>query len=272
MLFIGTSLGACVFAIQQLHPQHHLARIAFFLVVLGSYALIPVGLILHGSNMEAYPLNNPVWSLFFEFAANGLYATKFGRLDNRKMACVVIVSGIALIACTSLLVTSYEQIGFADAAAFCMGFARVSYSFWAGVLMFRLNSLAVPKFHLAIIGAVLAGLLVNPYGAGKLYSLVVVIGIFPLLVFYAISARVGLQATRLCSWTGDLSYPLYLIHQPIFRASRSLLKARHIHFSSWSVLAAVALLSIAISQMFLVFLDRPIRRWLAPRNRRSTSS
>jgi peptidoglycan/LPS O-acetylase OafA/YrhL len=42
-------------------------------ITAASLVLLPMGLVFH---QQAYPVNNPIWSLFFELAANAAYGAE----------------------------------------------------------------------------------------------------------------------------------------------------------------------------------------------------
>lgn len=96
MLFVGTAAGLFVFvALQIRHAEFGI--VISLLAGMGSFALLPVGLVL---STIAYPVNLPVWSLFFEFSVNALYGSRFGRLGKHSLVAFVALSGAALMAVT----------------------------------------------------------------------------------------------------------------------------------------------------------------------------
>src|SRR4051794_36570022 len=130
MLFAGTAMGAVLF-IAVHFQKHELSAATTLLVATGSFALIPAGL---AAGTVAYPLNIAAWSLFFEFAANALYGSPFGRLNNRRLTVFVCVSGVAMVP-MALWGGPYIEIGFGSPLAFLLGAVRVTYPFWIGVLL-----------------------------------------------------------------------------------------------------------------------------------------
>jgi peptidoglycan/LPS O-acetylase OafA/YrhL len=86
MLFLGTSLGVAV-AILGHTP-------ASPLLIIGSFLLFPVGFISAIQNPQAYPYNNPVWSLFFELAVNFIYGSRLGRCAMPILFSIVAASAV----------------------------------------------------------------------------------------------------------------------------------------------------------------------------------
>src|SRR5690348_15151808 len=210
MLLIGTAMGAVLFIPAHL-ARHELSTTATLLVAAGSFALIPAGL---AAGAMAYPVNIAAWSLFFEFAVNVLYGSRFGRLGNRHLVALVVVSGAGLVP-VALWGGPYIDIGFGDPVTFLLGFVRVSYPFWIGVLLVRtIGQSPVPKIRIEAIGLILALLLLAPVDSAD-YNLVLLLALFPLIVLFAASAGMGNRTARACLALGELSYPLYLVHVPI---------------------------------------------------------
>ena len=67
---------------------------------------------------------------------------------------------------------------------------------------------------------------------------------------------------------GRLSYPLYLIHWPVFRMQRGAETMLHISLSPWFILAVGVVLSVIVAEILLVGFDEPTRRWLTLQLRR----
>ena len=200
MLFIGTVLGAGGVGLL----GHSSGDLTLLLMTFGSLLLLPVGL---ATGNQAYPLNNPIWSLFFEFAVNGLYGSRFGKLGQNPLAGFVLFFGAGLIIATAVFDGPYGCIGFQNTTSFLLGFARVCYPFWIGVWIFRLGQLRrVPSLPISVIGVLLLAVLLLPYG-GKLYSLTMVLLVFPVLLACASVARCSQAAIWLCTVPGRAVLP-----------------------------------------------------------------
>jgi len=73
--------------------KHEFHVPTLLLVAAGSFAVLPTGLAV---GTVAYPLNIAVWSLFFEFAINAVYGSRFGKLGKWSLAAPVVASRVAL--------------------------------------------------------------------------------------------------------------------------------------------------------------------------------
>ncbi|MEZ5682223.1 MAG: acyltransferase [Erythrobacter sp.] len=199
-----------------------------------------------------FPANPPLWSLLFEMVAYVAFALVLHRLGT---ATLVALGGIAAIALTTYAVTPmrFADLG-ADWASFGAGFARVGYSFLAGMVGHRLvaREAASPSSTLGWALALplsAAFLLVGE--ADNLAALASVVFGVPALVW--IAARIELPQRRIAAFLGDSSYPLYCIHVPLL--------ALMADSSDAAILAACAIL-VVVSAWLDRLVDRPLRNWL----------
>lgn len=211
-----------------------------------------------------FPFNNPSWTLFFELIANFVYALIFKGLNNRRLAIVILISALALVwACFTFhsLDIGYNQKHFAG------GFARVFFSFFAGVAVYRVQ-LARPctlRISPWILMAVCVGLLVAqvPRGLGReLYDSICAIAVFPVFAYLATATEPGPAGQKLFTLGGGASYTLYLIHAPLGGVLNCifLLYGRPKGSAALGIafIAAVAVISMGVEK----FYDRPVRKWL----------
>jgi peptidoglycan/LPS O-acetylase OafA/YrhL len=262
MILVGTALGGAVLMLGKFHQTHRIEPLIDLLVFLGSALLVPVGFAMGAANLQAYPLNNPVWSLFFELAVGALYGTRFGRLGKRWIIQVLAVSALCLIVSAILWKGTFAQIGFASPLSFLLGFVRVSYPFWAGVALYRFAALRLlPSPPVLVLCLILGSILTLPFD-GKLLSLTIVLFVFPAIVALGARAKVHAHLIRFCSVLGELSYPVYLIHQPVFRIIRNLQTVSPVTVRPWAGLLLGCLISVVGSQLLLTFYDKPVRKWL----------
>jgi peptidoglycan/LPS O-acetylase OafA/YrhL len=257
MLVVGTAAGLFVFvALQIRHAEFGI--VISLLAGMGSFALLPVGLVL---GTIAYPVNLPVWSLFFEFSVNALYGSRFGRLGKHSLVAFVALSGAALIAVT-MWGGPYFELGWANPTAFTFGFARVCYPFWAGVLLFRVARVrTLPSVPIGVIASILVVLLLVPIN-GSAYDLLLTLVVFPVLIAFASCANLGGSAARACSALGRLSYPLYLVHLPVFQIIGGTSRMMHLGISPWVLMTGGAGVAVAVAEGLLVAFDEPVRRQL----------
>ncbi|MDO7846205.1 acyltransferase [Hymenobacter sp. M29] len=221
---------------------------------------------------ETYPLNGPGWSLFFEYVANVLYATVVRRFSNVALAGLVVLSAGALL---HLAVTSPQGdvIGgwSLEPEQLHIGFARMMYPFFAGLLLFRLARLrsianAFGWSSLLVVGVLAMpriGSPAHPWQNG-LYDALSILLVFPGIIFLGASGAVrSAPAQRLCRFLGDISYPIYITHYPLIYTYTAWVAAHKVPLrDGWPVAALVFLAAVAIAYACLKWYDEPVRAWL----------
>jgi len=225
--------------------------------------LLPIGIL---SGAFAFPVNTPVWSLFFEVIANVAYAAERLRikLSNPIQIALVVLSGLVLLTLLKVVGT-VVHFGVVGSVQFLAGFVRVTYPFLAGVLAFRL---VLPRLRTRLptylLAAVLAAALLVPIAKSSwAYEAFMIIVVFPVIVALGAKARSTAIADRVWKLAGRLSYPLYLVHMPILMAAERLLSAASMDAGARNGLALVTVaVSVALAYIVLIFYDEPIRAWL----------
>jgi peptidoglycan/LPS O-acetylase OafA/YrhL len=243
MLAVGVAipLAVYVFVYLQGHalepPGPTFASAAFSLLYLPSRL---------GASDGLFPLNGPFWSLSCEMAVNVVYGLLLPWLSNRILGLIVGVAGVAF---------GYALI--ATGVDFTPGWAnwiwcvpRTAFSFFLGVLIFRLP---LPKPRVPIIAnmmfcALLLTVSPPPFA--------VLVG-FPLLLICSIQNE---QQSRVLSWAGAVSYPLYALHEPLIVPFEHLLSrvGANTMTASFGALAVI----VVVSAVALKAWDEPVRRFL----------
>ncbi|MGY3090290.1 peptidoglycan/LPS O-acetylase OafA/YrhL [Hymenobacter sp. UYAg731] len=222
---------------------------------------------------ETYPLNGPGWSLFYEYVANVLYATVVRRFSNVALAVLVALAAGALL---HLAVTSPagDVIGgwSLEPEQLHIGFARMMYPFFAGLLLFRLARLrtgirnAFGWSSLLVVGVLAMPRIGSPAHLWQngLYDALSIIIVFPGIIFLGASGVVrSAPAQRLCRFLGDISYPIYITHYPLIYTYTAWVAANKVPLrNGWPVAALVFLAAVTIAYACLKFYDEPVRAWL----------
>ena len=97
-----------------------------------------------------------------------------------------------------------------------------------------------------------------------LYDALCIIVVFPAIVYLGAGGVIhGKFASRLCTFLGDLSYPLYITHFPLIYVYTAWVSR---HKATFQEAVPVALLtfiaSIVIGYACLKWYDIPVRKWL----------
>lgn len=217
LYLLGLVLGAAAMATYQWLPDSRFwSQLAFALFML------PGPLAFDHTNSDLFPLNFPCWSLFFELIANLAYALVARRLSDRLLGVVIALGFVGLVA-------SGVAFGTLDNGTvrptFLGGLARVTFGFFAGVALYRLwrirgTRIAVPPPALFVL--LLAPLCFKPGPpVGWFYELAVVTLYLPAIVWLGACATARGGTLWLCAALGALSYPLYVLHAPVWTVVRA---------------------------------------------------
>lgn len=221
-----------------------------------------------------FPLNIPSWSLFYELAANFAYAF----LVKLRLAGTAVIGGIAAMS-IAILGSSLLHGGTVDvgnkAETLGMGFARVAFSFCAGILIFRIYRSTSHKTagfasHWAIAALVTLSIvliLMAPATSmrSSVFRLLAIVVCFPTLVYCGAIVALPHFFSRVSAVLGELSYPLYLLHAPfllpLFSRRVQRFFAEHAALGAGSAVLLVAILTFAFWWLGKHF-DVPVRRLL----------
>ncbi|MBF2708493.1 acyltransferase family protein [Flavobacterium soyangense] len=276
MVIMGMIIGAILFYFQDssLFPMiHDIPVWKMLLVMVIGFTLIPVppSLDIRGW-AEMHPLNGPGWSLFFEYIANIMYALFVRKFSKTALSILVFLSGCALI---HLAVTSPngDIIGgwSFNPKHLHIGFARMMYPFFAGVLLFRMGKLIQIKNAFFLCSLLVIMVLAMPRIGGSehlwlngIYDSVAVILFFPLIIFLGASGEIkGKLSSRLCKFFGDISYPIYITHYPIIYIYTAWAVDNKIKFSeAYPVSILTFFSSVALAYTCLKLYDIPVRKWI----------
>jgi peptidoglycan/LPS O-acetylase OafA/YrhL len=212
---------------------------------------------------SAYPLNGPVWSLFFEFVANLSYVF-FVRAKHSNVLIVAfaLVSG-ALLASAAIDASSVN-FG-ALTTDFYLGFPRVFWSFFVGVLLSRthLRVRALPIWLYAVVLTCMLACPALPNSLNVVFDLVAICVVSPLIVLGAAHCEESARVTEVAKFSGDMSYPLYAMHYPFVRAIGVVGRRLEAPQPANLLIASLAtvLLVLIASRVFASY-DVPVRKWL----------
>lgn len=219
-----------------------------------------------------FPLNGPAWSLFFELFINAVFALVARWLTPRLCLTFMAIGG-ALLVPTAF---GFGQLdgGFAW-SNFVAGFPRVTFGFFTGVWLYLVRAHErVPALPVWAAYPLLAGVFMIP-GEGvwrAIVDLAAALVVFPLLVATCANTRAKGLILQVSTFAGMVSYGVYILHVPLWgwlhlgleRASLTLPGAANVLFAAAAAVAAAAVLHVAY--------DKPLRRRLSGKHRRSVVS
>lgn len=283
MIVLGLVFGVITFLIQG-GKQWDGTPVSLSMVMLAlllSLFLIPTvpgsGVEVRG-NGEMYPLNGPIWTLFFEYIGNILYALILRRLSNRNLTILVVLAGLGLASFAVFNFSGFGHLGVGWSLSdynLLGGFLRLLFSFSLGLLMSRKFKPIRIKGAFWISSLTIIVLLSMPYvGDGSmpwkngLYDSICTILVFPVLVYLGASGSIaGKKSSKLYKFLGDISYPLYVVHYPFMYLFYSYLWSNgNLPFSqTWHLAVLLFVGNVVLAYVSLKLYDEPVRKFLTKR-------
>lgn len=229
-----------------------------------------------------YPFNAPAWSLFYELAANLLFAFVIVRRYAMILLALAASAGLGWMA---LLAIRFRTLNLGDVASgFAGGSARVAFSFSAGFFIYRAVRRTPWRLRgkpagvaCVVLGVSLCMMLSLslPWNVAVLYELLFVLLLSPALVYAGSLVSVPRSLVRLSVFLGEVSYPIYMLHLCFSfgkdnAAFRNFVLA-HPHLGLLAYVSSVAGI-VVISDLAVRFFDAPVRQRLASALRQRTSA
>jgi peptidoglycan/LPS O-acetylase OafA/YrhL len=276
MVVMGTLIGAALFYFQAsgvfpLISGTPVWKMLLVMVVGCTLIPLPISMDIRGWQ-EMHPLDGPAWSLFFEYIANLLYA-----LIVRRFSKIVLGIFVGLAACFLIQYLVWGPTGDViggwalNGEQLHIGFARVLYPFFSGVLLSRMGKLIHIKGAFGICSLMILIIFSVPRIGGStelwmngLYEAFCIIVLFPLIVSIGAGGHIsGKRATKLCKLLGDISYPLYITHYPLIYLYTAWVVDKKISMAQGLPMGLLLLVvSIALAYACLKLYDEPVRAWL----------
>ncbi|GAB4035996.1 acyltransferase [Spirosoma jeollabukense] len=264
LVVLGTVIGLLGFLFDPFAAQpDSSSRANLLLTFICSLCLIPLP-IMKERAFNLFSFNAPAWSLFWEYIANILYALVLYRISRRYLSVLIVLAAVALC------LVSYRAgnlLGGWAGSNFWDGFARVAYSFLAGLFIYRANWIFRNNLGFVSVAVLLILAFLLPSTPWNwLTEPILVLGYFPALIAVGAGASLSPGLKKLCVLLGKLSYPLYMTHYGamwIFGSYLASHKPDTLHLSL-IVVSGVIVLS-AFAYLVLILYDEPIRRYLSGR-------
>lgn len=267
LVVAGSVLGLLAFLFDPFggHPElYSTSRI--ILVFVCSVLLIPFPVIAdRGYNLFSF--NAPSWSLFWEYIANIAYAFILSKISRRYLVALTLLSAIGLC---FVAYRSGNLLGGWSGPTFWDGGARISYSFLAGLLIYRSKWIIKNKLGFAGISILLFLAFVMPSSAwNQVSEPLVVLIYFPLLIALGAGTTFSPASGKICLFSGKISYPLYMTHYAVlwmFGNYYTSHKPGSMQLT-FIILSGLVLL-VAAAYLVMVIYDVPVRAYFSKRRKK----
>ncbi len=279
LIVLGMTIGALLFFFQEssLFPKVAETSVSqVVLLMLIGYTLLPVppSMDIRGW-AEMHPLNGAAWSLFFEYIANVLHVLVLRKLSNWALFALVLLAAGALFN-VAVYGKAGDLIGgwSTEPEQLKVGFTRLLFPYMAGMLLRRVLPPSSGKNTFVIAGLLLVLALGAPRVGGYdqvwlngLYEVVVLVAVFPIILYLGAMGTVRNSLTqKLCTFLGDISYPLYITHFPIIYTYSAWVTNYKVPIEEvMPASVAVMLTTILVAYASLRWYDMPVRKWLTRR-------
>ena len=271
LVIFGSVLGLLAFLFDPFATQailYSAGRIA--LVFLCSVTLIPFPVMTERA-FNQFSFNAPAWSLFWEYVANVFYAFILCRTKRSWLFLLTVIAAVVLCLVTY---RAGNIMGGWGKGNFWDGCARISYSFLAGLLVYRSGWIIKNKLGFIGIAVLLVLAFVMPFSIkwNWLTEPLVVLFYFPLLVALGAGAALSPGLKKLCVFSGNISYPLYMTHYVVIWMFGNYYAAHKPGMGQLAVIViSGVLLLVGFAYLVMVFYDIPVRKYLTSKRKQDLS-
>jgi len=271
LVILGSILGLFAFLFDPFggHVELYSAG-KIILVFVYSVFMIPFPLVADRA-FNLFSFNAPAWSLFWEYVANIVYAFVLCKLSRRVLLLLTVISA------TALCFVGYRAgnlMGGWGRSSFWDGSARISFSFLAGLLIYRSNWIIKNKLGFIGLAILLSLAFVMPFTKWNwLTEPFVVLFYFPLLIALGAGAVLTNWLKKLCIFSGKISYPLYMTHYAaiwMFGNYYASHKPDAGHLAL--IIITGIILLVGLAYLVMVGFDIPVRKYLTERRKKTLES
>ncbi len=248
---------------------------------------------------ETNPLNSPAWSLQWEYIGNILYAILLRRI--KKLPLLILIFAAAIL--TLDLTLGLNLFGLIDTKSWSahtviggwsweqkqiyIATTRLLFPFMTGLFLSRIGHFIRIKNGFFWCSVFICILLAMPNIGGMntihlpngneqiihtwyngMYEAVTIIVCFPIIVLIGAGSKIkSAVGKKVCTFLGEISYPLYITHYPLIYlhwAWASNHKDAPIEMRIF-VGIGVFILSLLVAYASLKLYDIPVREWLKKR-------
>ncbi len=260
LVILGSVLGLLAFLLDPFASPIAYDAGKLLLLFVGSLLLVPLPL-MEERAFNLFGFNAPAWSLFWEYVANIFYALVLYKVGRRSLALLTILAAIGIC------IVSYRAgnlLGGWSKDNFFDGGARVAYSFLAGLLLYRSNWIIKNKIGFIGLACLLFLAFIMPWSEWNwLTEALVVLFFFPLLVSLGAGSSLSPQWKKVCQFSGNISYPLYMTHYAVMWIFGNYYTTKNPQISvlPYIIIPGIILL-VVFAYLVMRFYDIPVRRYL----------
>lgn len=229
-------------------------------------------LMIPGLGGQMFLISGTQWTLFYEYLANILYASIVRRISNKMLYTIVAFMGCW----TFIFLTCYPASGGVmaggwefSASDILRAFTRLMFPFFGGLALFRISRLIHIRrgflwASIMVLAILLFPHLNGPVWVNGLYEALAIVFLFPLIICIgAGSPLTGKLTTKICTFLGEISFPLYISHYGyIFLYMQYVYGNDYSFEQSWPAALLVFIASLLTAYLSLKIYDLPVRKWL----------
>jgi peptidoglycan/LPS O-acetylase OafA/YrhL len=226
-----------------------------------SLFLIPLPVVAdRGFNLFSF--NAPAWSLFWEYVANIVYAFVLYRIARGYLLLLTLLSAVAIC---YVAYHSGNLLGGWSGPTFWDGGVRISYSFLAGLLIYRSNWIIKNRLGFTGLAILLLLAFVMPFSKWNwLSEPLIVLFYFPLLVALGAGAILAPDLKKVCIFSGKISYPLYMTHYAVlWMFGNYYTSHKPGNMQLTFIIISGLILLVGAAYLVMVFYDIPVRKYLS---------
>lgn len=268
LVILGSVLGLLTFIFDPFggHPELYSAGKLTVLFV-ASLFLIPLPT-MADRYFNLFGLNAPAWSLFWEYVANIVYAFILIRLNRIVLLILAVISAVLLcLVCyrAGNLMGGWSKDTFWD------GGIRISYSFLAGLLVYRFNLIIKNKLGFAGLAILLILAFIMPYSEWNwITEPFVILFYFPLIIALGAGATLTTGLKKLCVFSGNISYPLYMTHYSALWMFGNYYATHKPQAGQLFFIVSISVvLLVSFAYLAMVIYDIPLRRYLSNKRKQA---
>jgi peptidoglycan/LPS O-acetylase OafA/YrhL len=266
LIVFGSVLGLLGFFIESfIGPPHLVGGFKIAVIFFCSILLIPFP-VMASRFFNNFGLNAPAWSLFWEYVANLFYALFLHRIRRNYLMVFMLFASAGIV---WVIYKRGSLLGGWNGDTFWDGLIRVSYSFLAGMFIYRSKWIVNNRLGFLSLAVLLMMGFMVPFTAWNLLweSLIVLI-YFPLLIGLGAGTMPVTRVRKFCNFSANISYPLYMTHYWLIWIFGNYFTIHHpVGMRLFLIVLGILTLQIVLAYVVMRVFDTPVRRALSKRTR-----